>query len=461
MPPAALSRRLQLALALAAHLGAIVAVTSYGPRQPGTDLFGLIVLSWVTFASAALVLARTPIARPVLVVGVLAAVLQVPGVLVEAQTSTDSLRYVWDGRVQLSGTSPYRYPPSDPALADLRDPILFPGGEPALNRPTVHTIYPPVAQAWFTVVAAVTPVGVGTLGVRIATAGLAVAVAVLLSWLLRRSRQDPRWAAVWGWCPLVVLEAGNNAHVDVLSAAFVVLAFIAQSARRHRWAGLALGLAIGVKLVPILLAPVIARERPVRVCVGEAGTLAVVYLPHVLVAGSLVLGYLPGYVREEGYDGRTRFAMLRVLLPEAWAVGAAVVIAVTTAILAARHTDPRRPWDTATWLLGVALLLACPPYAWYALPLVACVALSRRWEWLAVALAGYPVYLADDYAGPGHAVQEWSYGLAALVVIAGTMLRQRHRFGSSPPLLDRLVTGGGRGVGGSGSRERRGRRPLP
>src|SRR3954454_4239688 len=73
--------------------------------------------------------------------------------------SDDLYRYAWDGRVQASGTDPYRYTPSSAHLAGLREGWLWPDAagcaglqrEPSctrINREFVHTIYPPVAQAW-------------------------------------------------------------------------------------------------------------------------------------------------------------------------------------------------------------------------------------------------------------------------------------------------------------------------
>ena len=77
--------------------------------------------------------------------------------------SDDLYRYAWDGRVQVAGTDPYRYTPSSIRLSDLREDWLWPDAEGCaglqrdpgctrINRPTVHTIYPPVAEAWFTAV---------------------------------------------------------------------------------------------------------------------------------------------------------------------------------------------------------------------------------------------------------------------------------------------------------------------
>src|SRR5438045_3262479 len=46
-------------------------------------------------------------------------------------TLTDDMyRYVWDGRVQDQGISPYRYPPNSPQLLYLRDKDIY----PSINR---------------------------------------------------------------------------------------------------------------------------------------------------------------------------------------------------------------------------------------------------------------------------------------------------------------------------------------
>jgi hypothetical protein len=83
----------------------------------------------------------------------------------------------------LAGVDPYRFAALDSALAGLRDPLLFPEGEPPLiNRPGVPTIYPPIAQLWLALVAFFTPRAAGTWGLQIAAAG----AVVLTTWLLAR-----------------------------------------------------------------------------------------------------------------------------------------------------------------------------------------------------------------------------------------------------------------------------------
>ena len=63
--------------------------------------------------------------------------------------SDDIFRYVWDGRVQLAGITPYLPPPAATELAYLHD-----GLHGLVNHPDVPTIYPPLAQLFFRLVCA-------------------------------------------------------------------------------------------------------------------------------------------------------------------------------------------------------------------------------------------------------------------------------------------------------------------
>lgn len=466
-------------------IGAAVCTAAYavmlalGDREPFRERFGALVLGfWVVCLAMLWWVRRGEFRwhRPVLVVMLAAALVQLPGVLVDPRTSSDAYRYVWDGRVQLSGTSPYRYAPLDDRLAALRDPVLFPGltssdrsgfatqplpsersallaraqDDPRtrINRPQVPTIYPPAAQAWFTTVAAVTPWSAGTRGLQVATAGLAVLLAGGLAQLLRRRGADPGGALWWAWCPTVILEAGNGAHVDVVAAALVVggvWVFSSVRGQRRLWvSGAVLGLAASVKLTPLVLLPAFAplgmptwpspaarvREQLSHVAAAlrtpalAVITLAGSYLPHAIVAGWLVVGYLPGYLAEEG--GERRGAVLGLVLPDAWLLPGMVLVIAATALWAMRRAadggDSCNPGDTAFLalvLFGMLLLTTTPSYPWYAVPLVALAVLADRLEWLAVAAAGYLAYGSPTSPPIGGI----AYAVAGVVVVGAGLRR--------------------------------------
>ncbi|MFI9102444.1 glycosyltransferase family 87 protein [Streptomyces fildesensis] len=428
---------------LVAALTAVVAVTirSGGSEAQPRHLLYWYAAAWVLFAGAAWAVRKVPVRAAVVLVLAGSAALSLAALSGPPRTSSDMYRYAWDGRVQAAGISPYAHPPAAPELAGLRDHWLFPPGPDCsfpdlstagadctrINRPAVNTIYPPVAEGWFLAVHALSPDGARHKPTQIAGALLAVGTSAALLLVLRR-RGDPRRAALWAWCPAVSFAAVNDAHVDTLGVLLTVLALGTSVLPRR---GALLGAAIAVKLLPAVVLPgALARRGPrdaARVLVPAVLVIALAYLPYVLTSGFGVVGYLPGYLQEEGYESGSvrRFALLRLFLPDGVAAPVAVALIALTALYVMRRGDPDRPWSGALLVTGTALLLTSPSYYWYALLVVALVALDGRWEWLAVPLAGTVLYIGNAIGAHGSWLQSWSYGTAAVTVLAGAALRAR------------------------------------
>ncbi|MCP3820037.1 glycosyltransferase 87 family protein [Streptomyces sp. A3M-1-3] len=447
-------------------LAALAVVLTLTVRKDGfhADPAGLswwYAASWLLFGAAVWSLRKAPAGHIVALVLAGGIAVAATGLAAPPRTSTDAYRYAWDGRVQAAGISPYDHVPADQELARLRDSWLFPtgaacagpdraripadGGEVVactrLNRPHVHTIYPPVAEGYFLLVHSLSPDGARHKPLQTGGALLALGTTVALLVVLRR-RGEVRYAAYWAWCPAVPVEAVNNAHADVLGVLLAVVALGVVSI--HRVAGGAvLGAAIGTKLLPAVVLPgALSGVRRFRdaaaVLLPAAAVLAVTYLPYVLVSDGSVLGYLGGYVAEEGYDdtstAKNRFALLRLLLPDAWAYAAAAVVLLLVVVHVLRRGDPERPWSGALLVTGTAFLLLTPGYSWYALLLVALVALDGRWEWLGVAVAGAAKYVtgrAFDDVYEANTVGTTAYAIAAAAVLVGWALR-RARWTAGP-----------------------------
>ncbi|MFG2292375.1 glycosyltransferase family 87 protein [Streptomyces sp. NPDC048603] len=432
----------------AALLTALAAALVLTVRKDGyfTDPAGLSWLyaaCWVLFAAAARSLHRAPARHVTALVLAGGIAVAATGLAAPPHTSTDSFRYAWDGRVQAAGISPYDHAPADAALLPYRDSWLFPTGpvcgEPELapvsegvctriNRPGVHTVYPPAGELYFLLVHALSPDGVRHKALQTGGAVLAVATTLVLLRILRR-RGDPRTAAYWAWCPAVAVEAVNNAHADVL-AVLLSVAALGLTVRHRVWGGALLGLATAVKLLPAVLLPgALSGVRRVRdaaaVLLPAAAVLTALYLPYVLLSQSSVLGYLGGYADEEGYQDASsgnRYALVRLLLPDSWALPAVIAGMLAVSLYVILRGDPERPWSGALLVTGTAFLLTTPGYSWYALLLIGLVALDGRWEWLGVALAGAAAYMTVRAVADAGTVM---YGVAALAVVCGWALRRR------------------------------------
>jgi len=454
---------------------------------------------WAAFAAGAWLVLGVSRRRavPLILLGGLA--IQVAALSAGPQGSDDLYRYIWDGRVQAAGIDPYHYVPAAPQLTSFRDAFLWPasgpycvglssaaagpaaaGPSPArgrglpagctrINRPRVHTIYPPVAEAYFTAVAEISPPGARTLPIQIAGALLAVATSVLLVVGLRRLGRDPRFAVFWAWCPVVGLQAGNDAHIDVLAAFLTTAALLilARPARDQRHArrraiggGVLLGLAIATKITPILAGPAVLRRRPVAVAVAAAAAVGAVYVPHLLVVGSRVIGFLPGYLAQDGYTAGDRFALLSLLVPGKWGTLAAVAVLAAVGVAVLRHADPGRPWRGAMVMTGAALAVTTPTLLWYSMLLVVFVAMDGRAEWLALAAARYltPLHPLPHQTLPYAA--QLGYGGALLVVAAVTLARRIRRPADRPNTPAEAA--GAAGVAGvAGSAARPAPQPVP
>ena len=412
-----------LGVVLAADAAAYATLIYSSSRGTARTLEGISAVCWIAgfVLLARLRLTGRAVAALVLGGGL---VLGVVAITRAPSTSTDANRYIWDAKVQLAGVDPYRYAPSSPALERLRDPSLFGapehcqyrfrGGCTSINRPTVHTIYPPVAEGAFTLVRLVS---FGGQGGRLPLQIAALLGSLAIGWLLLRwggARGRPWIAAVWMWCPTVLTDLVNNAHIDWLAVLLVVLALGTPVSRRTGWAAALVGAAIATKLYPVLVLASLLRRRPVLAVASAVGVVVLVYIPHVLAVGSAVIGYLPGYLQEEQYSSGSRLLLIGSVLPHPFDTGLGVVLVLAVllwAVAVGRRDEPPAPEHSAVVVFGVVLLVFTPNYGWYMALLVALVAMTQAWEWIPLCVAGTFAYLSPVNA------RWWYLGAAVLTLM--------------------------------------------
>ena len=398
-------------------------------------LLAEIMLWWVAFGCAVLCVRRLPRRTVVLTVLALAVVLRIAAVSERAPLSDDLYRYAWDGIVQHDGTNPYRYAPRADELADLRytdgSDWLWPrewiGESPdsRINRTNVHTIYPPVAEAWFYAAHAVIPLSAEDRGYEALGFVVDLAVLAVLLSLLRSRGRDERWIALYALAPLPALEAVQNAHVDGL-AVLAVLGALALWPRRPAWSAAVLCVAALIKIYPGILVLLMLRARDTRLRVLAAFTAVglLAYLPHYLAIGTMLFGYLPGYLGEEKYDEGTRYLLVGLTGLSGTPATVVVLVALLALLVGLFRSD--LPLETAGVVLLVGVfLLVTPVQPWYSLLLIALATLTGAWWAVPVAIASYPLFFATILGAEGPALGRVSYGIAALVVLLAYLRSRR------------------------------------
>ena len=174
----------------------------------------------------------------------------------------DIWRYQWEGKVQNAGFNPYLLAPNDDRLAGVKED--FPEWS-QINHRNFSAIYPPGTELVF---AGLSRFGSGVLVYKLLFAAADLgAIALLLRLIGGRERYlDAAWYA---WNPLVVYSFAGAAHFDSLMILPMLAGILCivrsraatESSVQWRWALLgaaAMGAAISIKLIPLLLLPVCA-----------------------------------------------------------------------------------------------------------------------------------------------------------------------------------------------------------
>lgn len=181
-----------------------------------------------------------------------------------APLEDDFYRYLWDGALVAHGEDPYAASPHAIATAVERGAQLAhlrEAGAATLSRinfPELRTIYPLTAEAAFALAHTIAPWSLD--GLRLVFIAADLAALILLVALLRRSGRSVLLASLYWLNPLVVHATTATAHVDGLVSPLVLGALLLVMKGRGA-AGLSLiGLAAGVKVWPLLLAPVLIAE---------------------------------------------------------------------------------------------------------------------------------------------------------------------------------------------------------
>jgi hypothetical protein len=434
----------------------------------------LVAAAFVVFGVAAAAVRKVAVKAAIWLIIIAGIAFQAAGFTAPVAHSSDIYRYMWDGQVQAAGVDPYLYPPSAAALVPLRNDYVWgpwtatpPKGTglqycvksargkqgPAfdtaagcsrINRTSSPTVYPPVAEAWFTAVYLVAGDGSST-PMQVAMSLCAVLTTLVLLWGLRKTGGDPRLAALWAWCPTAILEVGNDGHSDVLGSLLCAIALIvlatARTRRKTLLGGALIGLAMATKLTPAFVIPATLKRGWWSILSAVVAATFIVYLPHVVAVGRHIVGFFPMYLQQQGYSNGTGYEIIALLVQGKLASVVAFAVLGLVALAVLRYSNPDEPWRGAVYMVAAALVVGTPQFEWYSMLLVMLVALDGRWEWLALSAGAYlandPWITATRYIDYNRL---WGYGGGLVVALVITGIRYlRARRGTGQPAQDAPV----------------------
>jgi len=339
---------------------------NFGDRG-GPYFMASLTVAGVVYLLAIRELFATPkFSRRVVVIGlVLAAVWNIVFLRLPSGPDDDIHRYVWDGRLQRLGYNPYLVIPSDPAAKGLHTPETR-----NLNNPDLPSPYPPGAQLFFR---AVTAIHESTFAMKVAFVGCEFAIVFVLLDVLRCTSKGAHLVLVYAWNPLLAIEVAGSGHIDIVGALLLVVSAAALVRRWRATAAVALGLAIAVKFLPVVLLPLYWKRVRIRDAALAAVVVGLLYLPF-LDHGRVPIGSLSTYVQSFRFNDPIFATLERVAAPQLVA-GLAVLVGFLTAIWM-RIKSAAWSSDAFAWPMAASLLFAPVVYPWYLLWLLPFVGLA-------------------------------------------------------------------------------------
>jgi hypothetical protein len=360
----------------------------------------------------------------------------------------DHFRYLLDGAMTARGMNPYTYSPLN--LLEGAAPQSYldvaSAGRAAveqINFQDLRTIYPGTAQLLFALAHMIAPWGIDGLRVVIV---LCEIVAAVLCLRLLDDMALPRHLVALVWCnPLLAFSLTGQAHIDAALGPLLLCAVRAIIGSAGITSGAAIGAAVGVKLWPVMLVPVILRSlgRDRRAQLGflvSLGTVTLLVCAPLLIASLGAQSGLVAYARSwhmnnmpyawvsyaiyliAGGDGLERYLRATVAIASA-AIGVA---------LAWRPIADTRDLVARLALVAASVFYLSPAqFPWYVAWFVPFAVLSRNWALLS-ATAALPCYfLFFPLAGTvsGDLYRFWLSGLHVLpvIIIALAMRSAPHR----------------------------------
>jgi alpha-1,6-mannosyltransferase len=257
--------------------------------------------------------------------------------------------------------------------------------------------------------------------------------------VLRCAGKGAHLVLAFAWNPLLAIEVAGSGHIDIVGALLLVVSAAALVRRWRATATVALGLAISVKFLPIVLVPLYWKRVRIRDAALAAAVVGLLYLPFLdrsfFNHGRIPMGSLGTYVQTFRFNGPV-FATLARLAPPQLLAALAVFAGLATAAWL-RRTRPEWSPDQFAWPMAASLLCAPVVFPWYLLALLPFLVSASTLLIIFWTVSIVPTYVQWHLRALGHpwgSLPGWvmllEYG--CLAITAAIILLRRNRRPPAP-----------------------------
>jgi hypothetical protein len=342
--------------------------------------------------------------------------------------SDDVYRFIWDGRLTAGGINPYTFLPeevlSDPEIAD--EGISWALYE--LFGKNTHSSYPPLNQLFFAAAAFIFPKSIfgSIMLIRLLILGFEVGNIILIRRLLLDTGKPAGLGLLYVLNPLVILELIGNLHFEGIMVFFLLLGLRYLNRGKFYQAGMALGLGILTKLLPLLLLPFLwfrFRKNGLRIILAALLITATGFLPFSgFLSASGFLDSLALYFYKLEFNASIYFLVRQVGY---WIAGFNIIwvagpfLGLTALLLIfyfsfSRSAGKLQTAEVWMWILMIYMAFTTTLHPWY---IITPLALSLFTVYRFPLIWTFLIFLTyEGYTGTGYEPDYWLIGLEYVVV---------------------------------------------
>ncbi|MEP0368531.1 MAG: glycosyltransferase 87 family protein [Cyclobacteriaceae bacterium] len=299
--------------------------------------------------------------------------------------SDDIFRFIWDGTLLAEGINPYLHTPRFVFDNMLNTPGIDQNLFSKLNSPDYYTVYPPLNQLVFWVSSALSGTSslIATNVIRTLIFAAEMGSFFLLRKLLETHGKDQNLALWYFLNPLVILEFTGNLHFEALVIFFILLGLNLMHLKKNGLSGIAFGLGIATKLLPLIFLPAIVInrnwKRGLLISAIAVSTCIVTFYP--FVSNELITNFqssLGLYFQKFEFNASIYFLLREVgFLIKGYntigVLGPALSLVSASAILTIAFIGATKKWSLEKTMLLILLsylLFTTTVHPWYILALI-------------------------------------------------------------------------------------------
>jgi len=296
----------------------------------------------------------------------------------------DFYRFIWDGHLMLNQINPYTYTPemvSAQNYLGADTAVLNENLYQLLNSKPYFTIYPPLSQCMFAISAYLSGghLLLNQIILKLFIFCFEVGSILLIPKILKQLKLNANLQLLYTLNPLVILELTGNLHFEAIMIFFMLIAIYLFYNNKNTLSAIAFGFAIGAKLWPIMLMPLLFKQLGFKKTITYsiiAGAVSIVTLFPMLLQYANIFSSLNLYFQQFEFNGSVfyllkwlinkdenfeTFTLMRQLLP--------LVTLVSISILSMKYNKDKFLF-ALQMAFSIYCLFATTMHPWYITPLI-------------------------------------------------------------------------------------------